>query len=111
MGEAAPPGSDGETEVPQFEEPEADVVALSEESRQLLGTTIVFLGVAGLYLLWSPVLPALRVLDDVTLWHRTATVDGEARNLPITDWEIEEAVGGRSPGSSSCRYGVRPGCW
>jgi potassium efflux system protein len=30
------------------------------------------------------VFPALGVLDEVTLWHSTVTLDGEARRLPIT---------------------------
>jgi len=30
------------------------------------------------------VLPALRIFDDVTLWHHTVTIDGEDKRLPIT---------------------------
>jgi potassium efflux system protein len=68
----------------QFEEPEIDLVAMSEESRKLLNTLLVIIGIIGFWLIWSDVLPALQVLDEVTLWHRTATVAGEAAVVPVT---------------------------
>ena len=40
--------------------PEVDLEALSDDTRQLLTIGLVFTGLLGLYLLWSPVLPALR---------------------------------------------------
>ena len=66
------------------EEPEVDLVALSDKSRKLLNTAILFYGFFGLWLLWSDLFPALRILDQVTLWHHTVTVDGEAQVLPVT---------------------------
>ena len=67
----------------EIEEPEVDLVALSETSQRLLNTVFVFLGVVGLWMIWSDVFAALRVLDDVTLWHHTAVVGGEEQMVPV----------------------------
>ena len=68
----------------QFEEPEMDLAALSDDSRELVKFAVVFLGFVGLYLIWSSVLPALRIFEDVPLWYHTVTVEGEDKRLPIT---------------------------
>ena len=68
----------------EMEEPEVDLVALSETSKKLLNTVFVFLGVVGLWMIWSEVFAALRIFDDVTLWHHTAVVDGEEQMVPVT---------------------------
>jgi potassium efflux system protein len=65
-------------------EPEVDLADLSDTSRKLLNTTILFYGVFGLWLLWSDLLPALRFFDDIALWHHTVTVDGEVQVRPVT---------------------------
>ena len=67
-----------------FEEPEVDLEALSDESRELVKVAIVFTALVGLYLIWSPLLPALRILDDISLWYHTVTVEGDDKRLPIT---------------------------
>ena len=74
----------GEAGELQFEEPEVDIAALSDETRGLIRILMIVAAVVGLYLIWASVLPALRILDDVALWHRTVSVDGEDRSLPIT---------------------------
>jgi potassium efflux system protein len=76
----------------EVEEPEIDLVAMGEESRKLLNATLVFIGIIGLWLIWSEVLPALRFLDQVSLWHYTVTVDGETQRLPITLADIGLAI-------------------
>ncbi len=73
-----------ESDALQFEEPEVDLVALSDASRELVKFTVITIALVGLYLIWSPLMPALRIFDDVILWYQTATVDGENKRLPIT---------------------------
>ena len=73
-----------ESDALQFEEPEVNLAALSDASRELLKFTIIAAALAGLYMIWSPLLPALRIFDDVILWYQTVTVDGEGKRLPIT---------------------------
>ena len=61
-----------------------DLDALTQDSRELVKVAISVLALLGLYLIWAEVLPALEILDQVTLWHSTATIGGEERPLPIT---------------------------
>ena len=68
----------------EMEEPEVDLVALSETSKKLLNTVFVFLGIIGLWMVWFDVFPALRILDDVILWHRTEIVDGAEQAVAVT---------------------------
>ena len=75
-------GEEGSPSVP--EEPEVDLAALSDTSLKLLHTAILFYGFFGLWLLWSDLFPALRILDQVTLWHHKAMVDGVEQVLPVT---------------------------
>jgi potassium efflux system protein len=67
-----------------FEEPEVDLSALSDEARELIRTVIGVSGLIGLYLIWEDALPALRIFDDMVLWHSTVTVDGAEQAQPVT---------------------------
>jgi potassium efflux system protein len=63
---------------------EIDVASISLQTRALLRLlTLVGLAVA-LWLVWSPVLPALGVLDDIALWTQTITTDAGTRIVPVT---------------------------
>jgi potassium efflux system protein len=48
--------------------PEMDLAAVSEQTRRLLNVMLVMAGLLGLWWVWSQVLPALNILDRVTLW-------------------------------------------
>ena len=71
-------------ELTPTEEADLDLDEASAQSLDLLRIIIAFVALVGLYLIWSAVFPALGVLDDLTLWRHTTTVDGEARSLPVT---------------------------
>jgi potassium efflux system protein len=74
-----------ESESPmEIEQPAVDLAALSDESRKLLNASIVFGGIVALWAIWSGVLPAFGILNEIALWYHTAVVDGEERRLPIT---------------------------
>ncbi len=66
------------------EEPEVDLEALSDDSRELVNIATIAGGLVLLYLIWSPLLPALRIFDEINLWYQTVTVDGEDVRVPIT---------------------------
>ncbi|MGD8276167.1 MAG: mechanosensitive ion channel, partial [Thiohalocapsa sp.] len=68
----------------EVEEPQVDLDALSDTTGGLITTAVVTAGVIGLWIIWSDVIPALRVLDNVSLWQQTVTVDGEERLDPVT---------------------------
>lgn len=61
-----------------------DLAAAGAAGRELLEMGIVILALVGLYAIWSPVFPALGILDEVTLWHTTGILDGEETALPVT---------------------------
>jgi potassium efflux system protein len=73
-----------EAGLPEIEEPEVDLDTLSDTTRELLLTVVFALGLVGLWFIWSEVFPAFAILNDVTLWHYTDMVDGEARLVPVT---------------------------
>jgi potassium efflux system protein len=83
LAEAGPRGGEeiGEAEV---EEPQVDLAGLSDRSSKLLHTGILLYAVIGFWVIWSDVFPALRVLDQFTLWHQVVTVDGEEQIRPVT---------------------------
>ncbi len=82
MAGAEPVG--GEAADLQFEEPEVDLAALSDDTRRLIRILVTVATFTGLYLIWSDSLPALRVFDQVALWHQTITVDDEQRRVAVT---------------------------
>ncbi|MDT8387353.1 MAG: mechanosensitive ion channel [Thiogranum sp.] len=68
----------------QIEEPIVDLKALSTDSRKLLNLVIDIIGIVGIWLIWSGVLPAFAIFDDITLWHRAAVVAGQEQLVPVT---------------------------
>jgi len=60
------------------EENKIDVSEVSNQTLKLLNNFTGFAVVIGLYILWADILPALNILDDVTLWQSdTRTADGQ----------------------------------
>jgi potassium-dependent mechanosensitive channel len=57
---------------PVLDDTRLDVTTINQQTRRLFNAAL-FVGVlAGLYLIWSPVLPALGFLERVTLWQQRA---------------------------------------
>ena len=82
--EKTPVDSEMEGMPDQLDEPVIDLVAISEESHKLLNTLLVIIGIIGYWLIWSEILPALNILNEVTLWHQTVVVDGVNTIAPVT---------------------------
>ncbi len=68
----------------QVDEPKLDLVAVSRESQQLLNAIVALMFIFGLGFIWSGVLPALSIVDTVTLWHRLVIVGGVETLAPVT---------------------------
>ena len=66
------------------EEPELDLASIGQDSRVLLNVFILILALWGLWEIWSNVMPAFSVLDNIILWNNTLIVDGEEKFLPVT---------------------------
>ena len=66
------------------EEPEIDFVALSENTLKLINSAIIVVAALGMWATWSEVLPAFRILDEVSLWSYESSVDGVVQEIPVT---------------------------
>jgi potassium efflux system protein len=64
--------------------PAVDLTALSAESRKLIDTVIAMAGIIGFCMIWTDVLPAFRIFDEFPLWHYSAVVGGQTKQLPVS---------------------------
>ncbi|MCZ6559532.1 MAG: mechanosensitive ion channel [Gammaproteobacteria bacterium] len=74
----------GEVDPLQFEEPEIDFGALSDDTTKLIRTALVLVAAVGLWVIWSPVLPAFGILDTISLWQYSTVVDGVEKLASVT---------------------------
>jgi potassium efflux system protein len=82
--EAQQTGSDGQTSVLQTDKAEVDLANLDERTRALVNSLVFAAAVVGLWGIYSEVLPALAVFEDISLWSYTGVVDGQKRVIPVT---------------------------
>lgn len=61
-----------------------DFAALSRGMRELLSTIMLAAGVIGIWMIWADVLPALNVLEDVSVWQYTEGSGESASIIPVT---------------------------
>jgi potassium efflux system protein len=66
----------------EVEEPEVDLHLLDAASRKLTNNVFLLIAILGIWAIWKDVLPALGVLDKVTLW--SYTKPGVKELIPIT---------------------------
>ena len=83
--EAEASGEDkAEGELPVIESKPLDLDAIDQQTRRLVNAILVFVGVLLGWGIWSDFLPALGILEQVSLWSQTVTVDGQELNVPVT---------------------------
>ncbi|MCH9672871.1 MAG: mechanosensitive ion channel, partial [Gammaproteobacteria bacterium] len=76
------------------DEPEVDYQDLGEQARRLVDISTLVLGVVGIWFVWSDLVPALRVLDNVHLpLSATDIVDGVEKEVPVTLSDVVFALG------------------
>ncbi len=73
-----------EVEHLQSEKPEIDFRALSNDTAKLINTVLVLVAAVGLWAIWSDVLPAFGILDEVSVWQYSTLVDGTEQLVPVT---------------------------
>lgn len=83
---------DDEKHIIEFDEPEIDMVSLSEESRKLLNVGLFILTITGFFFIWSDVLPALGIFEKITLWHHQGILDGTEKIIPVTLGDLALAI-------------------
>jgi potassium efflux system protein len=71
-------------EIPLAETAPLNLDAVNEQTRRLLQAGLYFLAFFGLWGIWSDVLPALGIFEQVSLWTQTVTVDGVQSIAPVT---------------------------
>jgi potassium efflux system protein len=84
-------GADGEAP-PVIETKPLDLDAVDQQSTRLLNAGLFFVGALAAWGIWSEVVPALGVLDQVSLWSQTSMVDGEETIVPVTLADLLFAV-------------------
>ena len=75
-------GSEGE--LPDVARKPLDLDAIDLQTRRLVNAVLVFIGVLFGWGIWSDVLPALGILEQVSLYTRTAVIDGQETVVPVT---------------------------
>ncbi len=83
LTEAAKDAS-GELPPAPAEDVELDISRINVQTRQVLRTLIGLSLLVGLWFIWSPVLPALAILDKVAVWETTEVADGQDLRHPVT---------------------------
>jgi potassium efflux system protein len=71
-------------EIIELEEPEIDFEALDIKTRNLIKMCVFIAASIGLWLIWAPVLPALSVLQGITVWEYLSAVHGQNALVPVT---------------------------
>jgi len=82
--EATQEEQETEGELPRVKRTPLDLDAVDQQSRRLLHAGLVFVGVLSAWGIWSEVLPALSIFEEVSLWSQTTTVDGQETIAPVT---------------------------
>lgn len=66
------------------EEPEVDLASLDEQTRRLVNTLAGIAFVLGVWWIWSDLLPALNLLDQIPLWHSPGAAGGAEQGVPVS---------------------------
>jgi potassium efflux system protein len=73
-----------EPETPVVERKPLDLDAVDQQSGRLLNAGLFFVGALAAWGIWSEVVPALGVLNEVSLWSQTTMIDGQETVVPVT---------------------------
>ncbi len=73
-----------------FDEPDPD--ALDAEGSALLNSLLVVTAIFGVWAVWSDVLPALGILNNIELWTSTEVIDGVETASPVTLVDIAQVL-------------------
>ncbi len=82
--------TEGLSETLEF--PEVTIEAVDEHTRRLLRALLGITLLVALWMIWSPILPAFRIFDNVELWHHALTIDGQEVLQTITLTNLTMAV-------------------
>jgi potassium efflux system protein len=84
--------ADNDGEAPAVESRPLDLEAVDVQTRKLLRWGLVLVAIIAAWGIWSDVLPAFRLLDQVALWSQTVVVDGVETIAPVTLADVLLAI-------------------
>jgi len=78
------PAGAEEGEIHGIDEPDMDIVSLSDESYKLVQVAVLFIVATAIWFIWSDIFVALSVLEKFTVWKLSDKVDGETVQVVVT---------------------------
>ena len=81
---------EGDTPLPQNEA--LDLESIDTQTRRLVSTLLVWATIAGLWVSWVDILPALGFLENFALWDTTTVSDGATLTVPVTALDLSIAL-------------------
>lgn len=83
--ELAAKGESSQTVAAESHDSAVDMVAINEQTKRLVASTVVTLGLVGLYVVWQDVLPAVGVLDRFELWEVAGVNPEESVSITLAN--------------------------
>jgi len=76
------------TEKFEVEEYAIDIDQLSKGAQQVFSTLLLIFTVTGLWWIWSEVIPAFTLLQDISVWSYSETVEDKEKIIPVTVFDL-----------------------
>ena len=90
---SAEQGAQAEGEAPPVPDSKPlDLDAVDQQTTRLVNAGLFFVGTLMAWGIWSEVVPALGILDQVSLWSQTTMIDGQETIVPVTLGDLFLAV-------------------
>ena len=77
-------GGRAKSEIPVPEGKPLDLDAVNQQTRRLLRAGLGVVAALGAWVIWSEVLPALSILEEISVWSQAVTIDGQDSVVPVT---------------------------
>lgn len=74
----------GEISVENIDIPELDLTTIDEQTRRLIGLALTGFAIVCLWFIWRDILPALGILDEITIWEHSVPGESGERLIPIS---------------------------
>lgn len=69
---------------PAAAEDPLDIEKVDQQTKKLLRSALIVIALLAVWGIWADILPAFAVMDQVSLWSQTSTIDGQQVVVPVT---------------------------
>ena len=76
----------------EVEDDAIDIDQLSKGAQQVFSTLLLVFSATGLWLIWSEVIPAFTLLQDISVWSYRETVNDQQKEIPVTVFDLGLAL-------------------